>query len=145
MTALARVRPAAGSSAPVWLVLLLVVCVSWVAVGLRGGNLTTAHNLQDIAVSTVALGLVAVGQTLVVLAGSLDLSVAYLVGVTANSDDTVRLYLLERDGSDIERVGASTIRSKETFAPRFAVDAAQNVLYASYMDPARLVGYTITR
>jgi ribose transport system permease protein len=89
VTALARIRPAAGSSAPVWLVLLLVVCVSWVAVGVRGGDLTTARNLQNIAVSTVALGLVAVGQTLVVLAGSLDLSVAYLVGVTAVTTSVV--------------------------------------------------------
>ena len=43
----------------------------------------TVANLQNIGQRSVALGLVTVGQTLVVLAGSLDLSVAYVVSVAA--------------------------------------------------------------
>ena len=40
-------------------------------------------NLANTLVRSVALGMVAVGQTVVILGGSLDLSVAYQVSVTA--------------------------------------------------------------
>lgn len=73
----------AGSSRPVWLVLVLLFAVAWLVVALDGGNFVALPNLQNIAQSSVALGLVAVGQSLVVLAGSLDLSVAYVVSVSA--------------------------------------------------------------
>jgi ribose transport system permease protein len=39
----------------------------------------------NIAQWSVALGIVAIGQTVVVLAGSLDLSVAYVVSVAAST------------------------------------------------------------
>jgi ribose transport system permease protein len=74
---------AGGSSAPVWAVFGLVFVVAWILVSLRGGDFLTVENLQGMAVRSVALGLVAIGQTLVLLAGSLDLSVAYMVSVTA--------------------------------------------------------------
>ncbi|MEZ0072455.1 ribose/xylose/arabinose/galactoside ABC-type transport system permease subunit [Planotetraspora sp. GP83] len=76
-------RRAEGTSLPVWLVLALVFVVAWVAAGTRGGDFGTADNLRNIALRSVALGLVAVGQTVVVLAGSLDLSVAYVVSLSA--------------------------------------------------------------
>jgi ribose transport system permease protein len=63
--------------------------IGWVLVGLDGGNFVAVANLQNIAQRSVALGLVAVGQTLVVLAGSLDLSVAYVVSVAAVSTSVV--------------------------------------------------------
>jgi len=93
-TALRRVlRPAVarptGSSRPVWLVLAGMCLVAWVVVGLDGGNFIAVPNLQNIAQRSVALGLVAVGQSLVVLAGSLDLSVAYVVSVAAVSASVV--------------------------------------------------------
>src|SRR6266511_3315433 len=73
-TALRRVlRPAVarptGSSRPVWLVLAGMCLVAWVVVGLDGGNFIAVPNLQNIAQRSVALGLVAVGQSLVVLVG----------------------------------------------------------------------------
>jgi ribose transport system permease protein len=74
---------AAGSSAPIWLTLAAVYVVSWVVVASNGGNFATVANVQGILQRSVALGLVTVGQTLVVLAGSLDLSVAYIVSVAA--------------------------------------------------------------
>jgi ribose transport system permease protein len=78
-----------GSSRPIWLVLVLLFGVAWLVVALDGGNFVALPNLQNIAQSSVALGLVAVGQSLVVLAGSLDLSVAYVVSVAAVSTSVV--------------------------------------------------------
>jgi ribose transport system permease protein len=60
-------------------VLALVALVSWGLILATGGQINFANTL----VRSVALGLVAVGQTLVILGGSLDLSVAYQVSVTA--------------------------------------------------------------
>jgi ribose transport system permease protein len=82
-------RRMAGTSLPIWLVLLLVFGVSWIAVALHGGEFVTITNLQNMAQRSVALGLVAIGQTLVVLAGSLDLSVAYMVSVAAVTTSVV--------------------------------------------------------
>jgi ribose transport system permease protein len=78
-----------GSSRPIWLVLVLLFGLAWLVVALDGGNFVALPNLQNIAQSSVALGLVAVGQSLVVLAGSLDLSVAYVVSVAAVSTSVV--------------------------------------------------------
>ncbi len=72
-----------GSSLPVWLTFVAVFAVAWVAVDSNGGHFVTVANLQNIVQRSVALGLVTVGQTLVVLAGSLDLSVAYVVSIAA--------------------------------------------------------------
>jgi ribose transport system permease protein len=60
-------------------VLALVALISWGLILANGGQINLANTL----VRSVALGMVAVGQTLVILGGSLDLSVAYQVSVTA--------------------------------------------------------------
>ena len=60
-------------------VLLLVLLVTWGLIYATGGNINVTNTL----VRSVALGIVAVGQTFVILGGSLDLSVAYQVSVTA--------------------------------------------------------------
>ena len=81
-TAERRMSPWAGlwsSGGAIYGVLLLVLVVSWTAILIDGGNLNIANTL----VRSVALGLVAVGQTFVILGGSLDLSVPYQVSVTA--------------------------------------------------------------
>ena len=49
----------------------------------RGGDYLTQANLLNMLTRTTALGIVAVGQTIAILAGSLDLSVAYLIGLTS--------------------------------------------------------------
>ena len=59
--------------------LALVALISWGLILATGGQINLANTL----VRSVALGMVAVGQTLVILGGSLDLSVAYQVSVTA--------------------------------------------------------------
>jgi ribose transport system permease protein len=63
----------------IYVVLALVALISWGLILATGGQINIANTL----VRSVALGLVAVGQTLVILGGSLDLSVAYQVSVTA--------------------------------------------------------------
>jgi ribose transport system permease protein len=80
---LLRVERPEGSSLPIWLTLAATFVVAWIVVGANGGAFVTIPNLQNIAQRSVALGLVTVGQALVVLAGSLDLSVAYVVSVAA--------------------------------------------------------------
>jgi len=70
---------AASDGAPIYGVLALVALVSWTAIIATGGQV----NVTTTLIRSVALGMVAVGQTLVILGGSLDLSVAYQVSVTA--------------------------------------------------------------
>ena len=83
LTRLLRSDRPEGSSLPIWLTLAGVFVAGWIVVGANGGSFVTVTNLQNIAQRCVALGLVTVGQALVVLAGSLDLSVAYVVSVSA--------------------------------------------------------------
>ena len=68
-----------SDTALIWGVLTLVALLSWGLILANGGQINVANTL----VRSVALGMVAVGQTLVILGGSLDLSVAYQVSVTA--------------------------------------------------------------
>ena len=77
------------SSWPAWLVLALVFGSSWAIVNGTGGDFITTQNLQNIAQRSVALGLVATGQALVILAGSLDMSVAYTVSICAIATSVV--------------------------------------------------------
>ena len=66
-------------TAVIYGVLALVALISWGLILANGGQINLANTL----VRSVALGMVAVGQTLVILGGSLDLSVAYQISVTA--------------------------------------------------------------
>jgi len=70
-------------SAPVFKALLVVFALAWLVVSLDGGSFLTVDNVVNMLQRSVALGLVAVGQTLVILAGSLDLSVAYLISLSS--------------------------------------------------------------
>jgi len=74
---------ATTNAAPIYLVLLLVFLAAWAIVSLAGGQFLTIDNLTSMLIRSVALGIVAAGQTVVILAGSLDLSVAYLISVVA--------------------------------------------------------------
>jgi ribose transport system permease protein len=76
----ARHRFGGSSAAPIYAVLAVMAIVSYVLIGSR---FLTPGNLLSIVERSVALGIVAAGQTVAILAGSLDLSVAYLISVTA--------------------------------------------------------------
>ncbi|MGI5270462.1 ABC transporter permease [Nonomuraea sp. CA-218870] len=66
-----------------FLALLGLVAAGWVLVALDGGQFLTLESVVGIQQRSAALGIVAVGQTLAILAGSLDLSVAYLISLAS--------------------------------------------------------------
>lgn len=65
----------------IYLALGVVLLGGAVVVGLDGGNLLSQASLTGILHRSAALGIVAVGQTIVLLVGSLDLSVAFLISL----------------------------------------------------------------
>ena len=75
--------------------ILLVVFVSAVILDVifGRGQITSSTILTNMVVRSVALGIVAVGQTFVMLAASIDLSVAYMISVTA----VMASYLMQGD------------------------------------------------
>jgi ribose transport system permease protein len=102
MSAMATTRPSiatlrsgigGSSTAQIYMILILVLIVTWGLILATGGNL----NITNTLVRSVALGIVAVGQTFVILGGSLDLSVAYQVSVTA----VVASVLMDGDPNNI--------------------------------------------
>ncbi|GAA1262128.1 ABC transporter permease [Sphaerisporangium rubeum] len=68
---------------PVYVALALLVVLGWLLFSLDGVQFLSQENIVGIQQRSAALGIVAVGQTLVILAGSLDLSVAYLISLTS--------------------------------------------------------------
>jgi ribose transport system permease protein len=71
------------AATPIWSALALIVVVGWAVVTIDGGTFFASSNLTNILQRSVALGIVAVGQTVAILAGSLDLSVAYLISLSS--------------------------------------------------------------
>ncbi len=68
----------------IWWLLIATFLIAWFLVAQYGrGNFIGVSNLTNIVERATALGIVAVGQTFAILAGSLDLSVAYLISVTS--------------------------------------------------------------
>ena len=63
------------------LILSLIVCAILVAT--VGRNFLSPGNIRDILTGMSVLGLVAIGQTLVVLGASLDLSVTYVISLSS--------------------------------------------------------------
>lgn len=68
-------------TAMVYLALVLLLVAGSVLVGIQGGVLLDQGGILNILTRSTALGLVAIGQTMVILTGKLDLSVAYLIGL----------------------------------------------------------------
>ena len=77
-----RPRNGLGSTALIYLVLVAVVAVSAVLTAMQGRSLFSQGNIWAILTAMSVLGLIAIGQTLVILAGSLDLSVPYVVSLS---------------------------------------------------------------
>ncbi|SOD61652.1 ribose transport system permease protein [Streptomyces zhaozhouensis] len=74
-------RGLADPAVGIWLAALGVTLLGWAVVAVRGGEFLTQPNITGILQNCVALGLIALGQTMVILTGSLDLSVAYLASL----------------------------------------------------------------
>jgi ribose transport system permease protein len=67
----------------VLLVLVVVMVVGFILVSMVGRNFLSPGNIRDILTGMSVLGFVAIGQTLVILCGSLDLSVPYVVSLAS--------------------------------------------------------------
>lgn len=79
----ALARPALTSTGIVFIVLALVIVASAVLTAVAGRNFFSPGNISAILTGTSILGFIAIGQTLVILAGSLDLSVPYVTSLTS--------------------------------------------------------------
>lgn len=64
-------------------ILLLTLIVGAILVATAGRNFLSEGNIRDILTGMSVLGLVAIGQTLVVLGASLDLSVTYVISLSS--------------------------------------------------------------
>lgn len=73
----------ASPAAPVYGALIAIFLLAWLIVTIRGGNFLTVANVVNMLQRSVALGIVSAGQTVVILAGSLDLSVAQLISLSS--------------------------------------------------------------
>jgi ribose transport system permease protein len=71
------------AATPIWWALLAIVVVGWAVVAADGGELFARGNVTNILQRSVALGIVSVGQTVAILVGSLDLSVAQLISLAS--------------------------------------------------------------
>ncbi|MET8085931.1 ABC transporter permease [Micromonospora sp. NPDC005194] len=81
MTALS-LRPARRAVPGVFVALALTLVIGWLVVMLDGGQLFNQSTTVSLLHVAAGLGLVAVGQTLVILGGSLDLSVAFVISLS---------------------------------------------------------------
>lgn len=71
------------TTAIVFIALIVVLVLSAILVATVGRNLFSPGSIRDILTGMSVLGFVAIGQTLVILGGSLDLSVPYVVSLTS--------------------------------------------------------------
>ncbi len=79
---------------PVYAILVVVFISAIILDAIFGrGQITSSTILTNMVVRSVALGIVAMGQTFVIIAASIDLSVAYLISVTA----VMASYLMQGD------------------------------------------------
>ncbi|WP_329011238.1 ABC transporter permease [Micromonospora rifamycinica] len=74
--------PARRAVPGVFVALALTLAVGWLVVLADGGQLFNQSTTVSLLHVAAGLGLVAVGQTLVILGGSLDLSVAYVISLS---------------------------------------------------------------
>jgi ribose transport system permease protein len=74
--------PARWTPPGVFVALALTLAIGWLVVTVDGGRLFSLPTTVSLLHVAAGLGLVAVGQTVVVVGGSLDLSVAYTVSLS---------------------------------------------------------------
>lgn len=82
MSALADRFSRLTSTGLVLAVLVLAIVLGAILTATEGRNFFSVGNVSAILVATSVLGFVAIGQTLVILTGSIDLSVSYVVSLT---------------------------------------------------------------
>lgn len=80
-----------------FLIIVFVVTATLDQIFADGQMLTNPTIMTNIIVRSVALGIVAVGQTFVIIGASIDLSVAYLISITA----VLSSYLMAGDPANV--------------------------------------------
>jgi ribose transport system permease protein len=78
-----RRMPDLVGTTPIWSALVVIVVLGWLVVTADGGTYLSSSNVTNILQRSVALGIVAVGQTVAILVGSLDLSVSYVISLAS--------------------------------------------------------------
>ncbi|KRF36924.1 ABC transporter permease [Nocardioides sp. Soil805] len=79
-----KVRPSTVTSTTiVYGVLVIAVVVGAILTAVNGRNFFSVGNIDNILTTTSILGFIAIGQTLVILGGSLDLSVPFVVSLSS--------------------------------------------------------------
>lgn len=78
-----RTLPRLGTTAIVYLALVALLVIATALVAARGGNFLSQANTVDMLTRSSLLGFVAIGQTLVILCRSLDLSVGYVMALSS--------------------------------------------------------------
>jgi ribose/xylose/arabinose/galactoside ABC-type transport system permease subunit len=78
-----RTAIANSPATPVYAALVGVFVIAWIVVTIDGGTFVTVDNIVGMLQRSVALGIVSAGQTVVILAGSLDLSVSYVISLSS--------------------------------------------------------------
>lgn len=78
-----RVGVLASPAAPVYGALIGIIVLAWIVITIDGGQFLTTGNIVNMLQRSVALGIVSLGQTVVILLGSLDLSVAALISLSS--------------------------------------------------------------
>lgn len=79
-----------ASSAPIFIVLAVIYLLASVVVSVANqGTLLSLDALDTVASRSVGLGIVAMGQTVALVVGSIDLSVAYLISVSATYSSAI--------------------------------------------------------
>ena len=73
----------AATRAWLFLALLLIVFETWSRVSYGASFVLSSYNAQSIAIFTVAPLLLALGETFVIIAGGIDLSVGFIMGLSA--------------------------------------------------------------
>jgi ribose transport system permease protein len=66
----------------IYAVLGVALLAAWPLVDVAGGDFLSGDSIRSILLRSISLGIVAMGQTLVIVAGSLDLSVAFVISIT---------------------------------------------------------------
>jgi ribose/xylose/arabinose/galactoside ABC-type transport system permease subunit len=78
-----RASMRSSPATPVYGALIGVFVLAWIVVTIDGGDFVTRDNVVNMLQRSVALGIVSAGQTVAILVGSLDLSVAQLISLSS--------------------------------------------------------------
>jgi ribose transport system permease protein len=76
-------RAALRSVPLIYVALLLLLVIAGILLAARGGNIASGGSIIDILTRSSLLGFIAIGQTLVILCRSLDLSVGYVAALSS--------------------------------------------------------------